>query len=67
MPTAPRASEFVRVSVACEASSRPQARTLITTWQPTLNLRTTVSELTRTATCHYDTQGCSTGQTVTER
>ncbi|MES2821736.1 MAG: hypothetical protein V4812_22410 [Pseudomonadota bacterium] len=55
------------MSVACEASSRPQARTLITTWQPTLNLRTTVSELTRTATCHYDTQGCSTGQTVTER
>ncbi len=50
-----------------EASGSAQARTITTTWHPTLNLRATVSEPARITTYHYDAQGRATGQTVTER
>ena len=50
-----------------EAVGRPEARTVTSTWHPTLNLLLTVSEPARITTYSYDAQGRPTVQTVTER
>ena len=50
-----------------EAFGTPEARTVTTTWHPSLNLPATVTEPARITTYHYDAQGRSTGQTVSER
>jgi YD repeat-containing protein len=48
-----------------EASSTPQARTIITTWDPTYFLRTQIIEPTRTIMYTYDAQGRTLSQQVT--